>query len=321
MKDSDEYTIESMIDDEDDPEIIDSLREERTIVDEIRNTTGLSYRFIGGIPTDQSDLAAAVLPVLAKRLAKGVQPANRWDIYTRFCTRHARPYLPLLLEQLRGEESPTHRFDSLMRAVGMAARDEDVPVVWSAIRDRKDKDSAGWCAVAGQLANRKTAPPEIVAELLRDLNEGDLSFGDIKDISIVRDRRIRDWFRSQQDSEDKNVSRLARKVSGKSIRVPAGIVRSPIEPNRNGEVESFEIGTEDLPRILREVRSKWGLTLPEWLLKPTALDFLDLDQWVSIDVPTKGGPIFTLWLRLEDYDTIETALTDGSAENSARSVN
>ena len=61
--------------------------------------------------------------------------------------------------------------------------------------------------------------------------------------------------------------------------------------------------------MLSEFRTRWGLRLPAWIQNKRKLEFLDVDEAASIRVMSKNGTAYQLWLRLEDYDTIELRLS------------
>ena len=64
-----------------------SSSDHQSQLDEIRQATGKSYRWVQGIPTEDPKIAREVLPLLAARLSQVPLPANRASIYTRFCTQ------------------------------------------------------------------------------------------------------------------------------------------------------------------------------------------------------------------------------------------
>jgi len=46
-----------------------------------------------------------------------------------------------------------------------------------------------------------------------------------------------------------------------------------------------------------------------------AFEFMDRDEAATIDVTSKGNGLLTLWLRMENYDTIEMRLLRTSSAN------
>ena len=286
-------------------EIVENLEEEALLVEDIYKRTGVKYQRVQGIPTDDEGVSRTVLPILAEWLQAGCRPGGRHGIYACFANGHARPYVNLLLELLEKEEPVGYGVDVLMQLLARIAKDSDVPKLWNAMRSKKP--SAEWYAAAATLSNRKTAPAEIVVELRRHLDAG-LPVP-VQLIARSRSPRIRDWFRGQLDSKNSVLARVANRVAGKKPPPPPDVVYPAAEPLRSAEVESCEIDIEDLRTMLSEFRTRWGLRLPAWIQNKRKLEFLDVDEAASIRVMSKNGTAYQLWLRLEDYDTIELRLS------------
>ena len=147
------------------------------------------------------------------------------------------------------------------------------------------------------------------------LDEDDLPFYAIEDLSTVKDRRVKDWFRTRLNSPDENIARVARRVAGKVVKPPDGVVYPAAEQWPSEEVASVEVDIAEVPGTLRDCRAQWGLKLPRWLLGKKAFEFMDRDQAATIDVTSKDNGSLTLWLRMEDYDTIEIRLFRTSSAN------
>ena len=312
-----EYTVPGMIEEaerEGRQDIVENLRQEAEILAAIENRTGVEYQRLQGIPIDDAGVCAAVLPILADWLVRQPRPPTRCVIYELFWrAKDPEPFSRLLLDQLPLEASSGLEADFLLLAVSLTCRDEDVARAWAAIQEKERQGN--WFRAAAKLANRKTAPPETAAELRALLDSGDLPFYAVDDLSKVKDRRIRDWFRSQLDSSDRDLARVARRVAGKPAKPPGGVVYPAIPPVALNELDSTEVDFEELPGYFRELGTQWGLKLPSWLSRPRGLEFLDLDTYARVDVPSMAAGPCWIWVRLEDYDTVEVRLV--RAERSA----
>lgn len=286
-------------------EVVENLEEEARIVEDIYRRTGVRYQRVQGIPTDDEGVSRAVLPILAEWLEAGCREDVRAGIYVCFANGHAKPFFDFFLEMLSREEAAGHGVDALMGLLAHIAKDSDVPEVWQAIRPKKP--SGAWYEVAAVLSNRKTAPAEIATELRRQLDEG-LPVGVVQLIAGSRSPRIRDWFKGQLDSKNADLARVANRVAGRKPSPPPDVVYPASAPPRSAELESCEIGIDDMRAMLSEYKKRWGLKLPPWVQNKRKLEFLDVEETVSIRVLSKSGTAYQLWLRLEDYDTIELRL-------------
>lgn len=283
-------------------------REGASILERIREKTGLAYWWLQGAPTKEKAVADAVLPILAEYLREDCQSGTRCVLYLLFSTRHAQPYFDLLLEHMARTDMPRHEANLLMVALSSSCSEGQVPDAWKAIQKREPIED--WFLAAVALANRKNAPPEIVATLRKLLDRDDLPAYAFEDIARVKDPKIRDWYRAHLNSPDPQIARIARRVAGRAPRPPKGaLYPAPSPPDLATERTSFEIDLDEIAQTIREMKSRYGLQPPAWLAKQTGLSFMDLDKWASIPVGSKTGEVFTLWLRLEDYDVVEIVLT------------
>ena len=201
----------------------------------------------------------------------------------------------------------TYELRFLTGAIVEAAGDAEVARAWEAIRHRRNNPD--WWRVVSFLAKRPTAPESLIDEIVDSLNAGALHPSEIEYMSRIRHRKIVEWFRERQDSKDPALAKLARKVAGKTPAPPEGVTLAGGEPSREGEVESCEIDVDKMPNILREYRKAWALQMPRWLSTQKALDFLPVDKWARVDLKSKVGGPYSLWLRLEDVDVVELVLT------------
>lgn len=289
-------------------DIVENLKEEARILNIIHQTTGCEYRRLQGVPVDDQNVAEQVLPLLAEQLSSDCLSATRSDIYElMLMSGRSQPFFEKLLGMVSVEGPSGIETDSWLRAVAESCTDEDeVRRAWVAIQTKERVGS--WYEAAAKLANHKTAPAEIAAELRRTLDEENVPSYVAEDISKVKDRRIKDWFRERLDSEDEHIARVARRIAAKPVKAPDGVVYPAAGAWPGIEVESAEVDLPDISGILREYRGRWGLKVPRWLLSRKSLEFMDLGQSAAVDLTSKIGDSFTIYLRMEDYDTIEIRL-------------
>jgi hypothetical protein len=86
---------------------IEATPTEQEILQEINRVSGLDLK-IGGINTRDKATADAVLPVLVHRAVNMDDASHSRAVYSRFQTRHARPYFETLMVSESGPEQGTH---------------------------------------------------------------------------------------------------------------------------------------------------------------------------------------------------------------------
>jgi hypothetical protein len=126
----------------------------------------------------------------------------------------------------------------------------------------------------------------------------------------VKDPRVRQWFAEYLDVKNKDLSALAHSAVGQSISsLPEGFHFVSGPPDENQEIVSIEIDSNAFATFLDRLWKSRGLKVPPSIKAGKILEVLRSDAWAVADFQTPEDGMVKLWLRLEDYDTIEIWLT------------
>jgi len=284
----------------------DHKRQWQDVLDKIEKETGLSG--YSQFETEDKDIAAAVLPVLVECARVVDNPNTRRTIYLHFLTPHASPFVGHLLEWLQKQESELS-VEILTQALAIAVTtSDDADKVWALYQGRNDRAPSDY-ALFARLSEFMNVGDEVKNRLLKDLQQRKLSIGQLEDISKVDDTRIRDWFKAQMFSEDRNVRNLARRVARRGTPLPKGFRFQETEPDRTNEVFSAVVDIDDLKVLLKQLSEETPFEFPKNLRSVEFVSRLDRDRWIVTQTTTKAGDRLSIWLRLEDLDTVEVALT------------
>jgi hypothetical protein len=111
--------------------MLTSIQEiENRILDDIREQTGLQYRRVQGIDTSDASTALPVLRILAEWVPVMSEPGVRTAIYSRFSSKHASPFLSVLVEWAKKEEYPV-AIEVLNFAIGTAVVVSQAEWLWN----------------------------------------------------------------------------------------------------------------------------------------------------------------------------------------------
>jgi hypothetical protein len=292
---------------------MDATLQERLILDDIRARTGLSFVILEGIDTRQEAIATAVLPILVEWFPKLPARNYRHAIYHRMITPYAYPYLDKLISWWETEQYDEARA-CLTQALAELARPADAERLWKLCQTHAPFPFQ--YMLMAKLARFPSTEREVKAALVAALENASLRPGDLQFISQVSDPRIRQWFQGQVDSPNRYVRIIAKRAVKRGRRLPSGVELAGGPPDRRLEIFSTEVDLHDVAPLLRQIAEEFDLKMPGTVRKPAFLSSVDIDQWLVAHVATRQGQPASIWLRLEDIDTVEVVVT-GSAEHSA----
>jgi hypothetical protein len=281
---------------------------EEQILQDIREKTGLVYRRVGGIRTDDPGTFAAVAPILADWADRITDANHRHAIYDRFNTPLAHPYLDKLISWWREESHPLAS-GCLTQVLTTVSTCQDAERLWKLQHEFTPRPF--YYLLASKLANCASVAKEARDELVAALESNTLLPGDVAFIAQVKDEpRIQNWLKQQLNSAEPALRLLAKRAARRGQSMPTGVVYAPIPPDRTPgrEVFSTECDLRDLKGVLREITNKFRLTLSPAIGKGSFLLVADLSRWLVSDVLMNQEEPAALWFRLEDIDTVELVL-------------
>lgn len=278
---------------------------EKSILDDIKNRTGLSFAQIGAISTRDKAVADLVLPVL-KEWVPFVKEANiRGAIFHRFGP-HSDLFLNSLLAWWQMEEDQINA-SILTQAIVAAAKPINSVHIWRVAQHEAKKP------FYFMLLAKLTAFPSVAAEvkdvLANALNEGAVPEYELTFVARVGDERIRRWFESQVESPDVKVRQVARRVVAKGRKLPPSVMVSTAPPDRSAAIFSTEVDLVAVEKTMEKIAGQLDLKIPAALRTASFLSSVQVDQWVKGHIKAAGCEVFDLWLRLEDIDTVEILIT------------
>jgi hypothetical protein len=294
-------------------ELTESQQLEKAILADIETKTGLSFVKVGGIPTRDKAVADAVLPVLVKWAESVDIPNGRLGIYHRFGTPHAYPFIDKLIRWWEEETDPLC-INMLGVILSRILKQREAERVWAFCRRNAGRRRD--FMLLTKLATFPTVAAEVKEELVRALDESQ-PIGDLEIISKVDDPHIREWFIARVHSTNTDLRNVARRVVARGKKVPREVQLPAAPPDRSTEIYSTEIDLEELGPILKQFERELGVKIPRALQSVGFLASLDVDRWIMVPTRSKAEEPLEIWLRLEDIDTVEVAVTRASVSNAS----
>jgi hypothetical protein len=277
---------------------------EQTILRDIRERTGLTFRRVGGIDTNEESIAAAVLPILADWAERLEGLPQRSACYSAFLTPFAHPFLDRIIAWWISEKGKVAS-SILAQAVAVAFHCADAEKVWDFCH-RFPPDEC-YYRILAKLAACRSVEVKVRDELVAALASQNLRAGSLSYIATVPDFRIRKWFEGQTNSRDPYIKALAKRATAKSV-LPRGVEYAAQAPDRRAEVFSTEYDLADLKGVLARIGKEFGVKMPPALRSLAFLRTTELDRSLVVDVLSKQFENARLWLRLEGLDTVEILL-------------
>jgi hypothetical protein len=128
-------------------------------------------------------------------------------------------------------------------------------------------------------------------------------------VARIKDPRIVAWFASRTNDEHPVTRLVARRVVNKKRGLPQGLERVAAGPDPQTVLFSTETDAEDLPKWLQELGQKYDFVPPTPLGADDFTTHLAENTWYRISLGKAGGKYLNLFVRLEDIDIVEFALT------------
>jgi hypothetical protein len=269
--------------------------EEQKLLDQIKQATGLTFRHLGSIDTQQKSLASAVLPVLVEQAREAGDFGLRAAIYMLFATKHARPWVETIINWWTAEQDPI-ALSVLTMALSRALDRQHAGQVWGIAK------SLPWRPNLYLLLTSLTRFSSIADQVKEFIwvNRRNLRPGDVVDVSRVKDERIRAWCREQKFLR---FGLPCPEDSAQPLRFR--LERSSRLPNRSSEWHSTEIDLRDLEKTIGEFFRKANLDSPNVTSLIVKVIDLPIDRWFKVRFTDARPGWPTVWLRLEDVDTVE----------------
>lgn len=288
----------------------DPMSCEKDVLEDVKERTGLSFRRLGGIDSQDIHTASLVLPVLAEWVTRTSEPVIRQTIYSTFHTPWARPYFDSLLTWWRNESDELAR-EILIQAISSILPCEHAQNVWK-LAKQLPRSSFHYLLLS-KIANCPTTKLDAAHALMDDLRAGAVPSKDYGFIAKVKDPAIQSWFADQQDSSDPSLRRIARRLSAKLYSGSSLPTYAERSPDRQREVFSTEVGLEDIIKTLIRLERDFGVKSMSSDGIQQFLETADINRWARIRISLGNLP-GALWLRLEDEDVVELVLISEGAE-------
>jgi hypothetical protein len=269
--------------------------EEQKLLDQIKNTTGLTFKRLGGIDTQQGAVASTVLPILAGLVNETKDLRLRTTIYMLFTTKHSGPSVRDIITWWRTEQDAI-ALSVLTMALAKAIDRQHAHEVWETAKGLPWRPNL-YLLLAS--LTRFNGIADEVKELIW-VNRRNLGPGDIVDVSRVKDERIRAWCREQ-----KFLRFGVSCPAGEAQALGFDIEHSPRLPDRSSEWHSTEIDLRDLERTTVDFFANANLDLPNVTGLIVKMIDLPTDRWFKVRFTDARPGWPTVWLRLEDVDTVE----------------
>ncbi len=291
---------------------------EAIILEDVKQSTGLVFRRLGGIPTREKAVADAVLPILAEWPSKLTDHDNyRGGIYHRFHTPHAYPFLDRIVSWWTTEQ---HQLNLawLTQTLALILRCSDAERIWKLCEQLPRRQFH--YMLLSKLATCPEVEQEVKDALIHGLQTEKLEAGNLSYIGQVNDPRIRRWFEGQVGSPDPNIRLVAKRVVAKSKKWPKGVEYAGQPPDRSEEMFSTEVGLEDLRQLFAQLTKGFGLKIPAAIMTGMFLASAELNRWIIVHTSKSAAQSMDLWFRLEDVDTVEVVLTKRALAESTRTT-
>lgn len=288
--------------------------EEKAILDSIELETGYRFRRVGGITTDDPNVAARVLPVLRSWVPQLAGTNMRGEIYHRFVCSGARPYFDDLLSWVR-QESNSHYLSILKHTLTLVVTKRQAAALWEAVREKIDvlSDFRLVIKLAGFPSTRDEAL-QVLHEFLASRGweiaqiKGRGVASSIEALSRMREPSIQAWFAQHIDSPNPEMRVCALRASGVQFKIPKGFrkVRGRRDPPK--PVFSTEVDSWDLGQVAQKMEEDYGIQVPAEVRSGGIFHVLLEECWVVCQCPGPGETRMELWLRREDLTTVEVGL-------------
>jgi hypothetical protein len=277
---------------------------EREILDDVREKTGLSFKRLGGINTQEKKVASAVLPILADWIPKLTDLRYLRACYLCFITPYAHPFLDLIIDRWQSEEDGLTS-SILGQALAAALDCNDAVRIWELFRQHKS--SQCYYQILSKLAACPAVQDSVRNELVGALGSKELRASDLAEIAKVPDPRIRRWFANNTSNSDPAIRGLARRIV--AVRsLPPGVEYSTNAPGDAIELFSTECDIANFQASIATVAERFHLKIPRPIRSGSFLAGIELKRWLASDFQDENGYRLSLWFRLEDVDTVTVVL-------------
>jgi len=288
--------------------------EEKAILDSIALETGYRFRRVGGIPTDDPDVAARVLPVLRSWVPGLVRPNIRGAVYHRFMCPGARDHFDALLSWVK-VESDTFNLSILKQALTLVVTKRQAAALWEAVREKIDvlSDFRLVIKLAGFPSTRDEAL-QVLHEFLASRGweiaqiKGRGVASAIEALSRMREPSIQAWFAQHIDSPNPEMRVCALRASGVQFKIPKGFRKVRGRRNLPKPVFSTEVDSWDLGQVAQKLEEDYGIQVPAEVRSGGIFHVLLEECWIVCQCPGQGEKRMDLWLRREDLTTVEVGL-------------
>lgn len=279
--------------------------EEKLVLADVQQKTGLAFRRLGCIDKNNPAVANAVLPVLELWIER--VPELRGTIFLLFATPHAAKWANLLIRYWETERDPINSM-ILTSCLCETLQPTQAARVFDLVSQRPP-DSNSFRLLA-KLAEFASVERQVKDHLVKVLDDPNLRAAELTYISKVRDPRMTEHFKKRLNSSDKNVRLLARRVLARAQKRLRGVPYATGQPNRLHELFSTEIDIDELDSAVHDLAKRLGILPTGPLKNPTRLiEGAELDRWVVVELKGDNGMDASVWLRLEDIDTVELVAT------------
>jgi hypothetical protein len=285
---------------------------ESAMLEDIHHRTGLAYaRAQNAVPRSIAE-AKKLLSVLAEWIAKLGDIGERRALYSGFGTKLAHAWIGQMLSWWQHETDAPAK-GHLTTIIASIMRDSDARQVWDVMCERDEQypfDSAMLVRMAVIDDFSSLATQRAIDRLM----SGRFTAGDLWQYSKLQDARIGEWLTNNRQHEDPTIQKVVRKILlAKPRDWPPWLKVRRTAPKAT-IIYSTEVDITKLGETLEELSRRVGFHLPGPVPDSFGFAHLRTNTWLrsaELHRPPDSSP--ELWIRLEDFDTVEVVLVAGDA--------
>ncbi len=288
---------------------------EKSILSDIETRTGLAFRRVQAIPTQDERTASLILPILKNWVGVLKEANYRHTIYYVFGTPFAAPYMDDLIAWWQTETDELAS-GCLTHVIALVAQPQHAERLWKLCQELPPRPFH--YLLLAKLATFASVQDEVKNTLVEALYARAFEPGDLEAIARVDDPRIREWFATQVEASHPVIRSIARRVVERGKRLPRGMMYADRAPDRLQELFSTEVDCEEASSLLTDLSKRLGLRIPAAIRKAGFLDRLELDRWAVVSILNESGGVAGLWFRLEDADIVEIVVAPEEIERTLK---
>ena len=284
---------------------------EAQILNSIREETGYSFANLNHVDVREAEVSKKVLPVLVSWIERGGDSGCRSALYRAVGTAPADIRHTLLDSMIQWWQTETDVIarSILSELIQLTMRAKDGRKVWEMCRSSY---GPGISFLLRRLANIPATREETLARISNDIRSGEFDPSDLDVYGEIHDSRLQMAIFAQISHPDQRIRAAAHRVRAKAHAIPPWIRPSPGQPDRNSEIYSSEVDLRKLDRELDCLSKRFSFPRRTFGMKKKFLSAASPEQWFVGEVGHSATVPLQLWLRAEDFDTVELVLAKKS---------